>query len=558
MVKKIFKIINREISGVHDAAYLLGFFAFLSQVLALVRDRLLAHYFGASHSLDIYYASFRIPDFLFASIASVVSISVLIPFLVEKMDSSFEEGKKFIQAVFSVFFLFIAVVSVAAFFLMPYLLSYFFPAFTGDDGAKLITMSRIILLSPILLGFSNFFASITQVYKRFFLYAMSPVLYNAGIIAGIVILYPIFGLIGLSYGVVLGALLHGVIQLPFIIEKGLFPRLTRHIDFTSVKKVLFLSLPRTITASSNEIAEFFLISFAALMSVGSISVFSFSFNLQSVPLAIVGVSYSLAAFPTLARYYAGGERQKFVEQMVTSAKHIIFWSVPVAMLFIVLRAQIVRVLLGSGNFDWTDTRLTAAALALFIISIVPQSLMPLFVRSYYARSQTRKPLLMNFASAFFLVVLAYFLMKSMGGTSLWRYFIEALLKVDGLSGTSVLMLPFAFSIGVTVNALLHWIDFHQDFPTFTEPVFRTLFQSLSASIIMGFVSYLMLGVFGNFVDMNTAVGVFLQGFLSGISGILVYLFVLILLKSLELAEVWSTFHRKFWKTKVIVEGESPL
>ncbi len=550
MVKNILRFIHREINGLHQAAYLLGIFAFLSQVLALFRDRLFAYSCGAGHILDLYYVSFRIPDFIFAS------ISVIIPFLVEKMKQSDEEGKRFIDSVFSTFFLFIISVSFVAFLLVPQFIHIFFPNFVGADLSILIRMTRIMLLSPIFLGISNFFASITQVHKRFFLYAISPLLYNGGIIFGVLVLYPSFGLMGLAFGVVFGAFLHMGIQIPFLVEHRLFPKFSLRIHFKTIREVVVLSIPRTLTASSNEIAEFFLISLASFMSAGSVSIFNFSFNLQSVPLSIIGVSYSLAAFPALTRSFAAGNQSEFLDQMVTSSKHIIFWSLPVAVLFIVLRAQIVRVILGAGQFDWNDTRLTAAALALFAFSTVSQSLMLLFVRSYYARGQTQKPLIINFLSAGAVVASGYFLSGFFIHESLLKHFVEVILRVDGLTGTSVLVLPLAFSIGITINMLAHWIDFHFDYPAFTRPVLQTLFQSLSASVIMGSVSYACLGIFGSLFSLDTLFHIFMQGFFAGIVGIAAGIFILKLLKSTELAEVWDTFHKKFWKTKAVVSEQT--
>src|SRR3989338_5599842 len=110
-MNRIFSIFTKEIAGLHEAAYLLAFFAFLSQILALVRDKLLAHTFGASHILDIYYAAFRIPDLVFVSIASIVSASVLVPFFMEKMEGDRHSGKRFIDTIFSAFFLTVIIVS---------------------------------------------------------------------------------------------------------------------------------------------------------------------------------------------------------------------------------------------------------------------------------------------------------------------------------------------------------------------------------------------------------------------------------------------------------------
>ena len=552
MVKRIFSIFHREISGLHQAAYLLGFFALCSQVLALFRDRLLAAHFGATVTLDLYYSAFRIPDFLFATVASIVSISVLMPYLMERMDRSSEEAKKFIDAIFSFFFLFMFVVGILAFWLAPFLLSLLFPPFVHNASfGSLIALTRILLLSPIFLGFSNMLATIVQINKRFFLYSMSPIVYNLGIIFGILFLYPIFGLSGLGIGVALGAFFHFAIQLPFIIKQGLLPRFHLPIDFKIIKNVVYTSIPRTLTVSSNEIAELVLISFASFLLPGSISIFNFSFNLQSVPFSIIGVSYSLAAFPTLTRFFSKGNIDMFIDHMITSSRHIIFWSVPVSVLFVVLRAQIVRVILGSGQFNWGDTRLTAAALAIFVASLTFQNLTPLFVRSYYSRGKTRIPLYMNMFSSALIIGLSYWLIHFFNQNLFFQNFIESLLKVSGVPGTAMLMLPLGFSIGVLVNCVIHWIGFGLEFRSFSKTLLRTLFEVLGSSIIMGFVAYLGLNFFGPMLNTNTVFGVFLQGFLSGISGIIVAILILILLKSKELSEVWSTLHKKIWKATVV-------
>src|SRR6185369_16733602 len=113
-------------------AYLLGFFALCSQILALVRDRILAGQFGPGNTLDLYYSAFRIPDFLFATVASIVSISVLIPFLMERMDKGESEAKAFMDSIFSFFFFFMLVVGVVAFLLAPFLLRLLFPTFAAS------------------------------------------------------------------------------------------------------------------------------------------------------------------------------------------------------------------------------------------------------------------------------------------------------------------------------------------------------------------------------------------------------------------------------------------
>lgn len=552
MVKKFLSLINKEIIGLHQAAYLLGFFAICSQVLALFRDRILAAQFGASNTLDLYYSAFRIPDILFVTVASIVSVSVLIPFLIERFEKSDEDAKEFIDTVFSFFFCFMLTVGIVAYVTAPYFMKILFPVFAkGENFPELIKLTRILLLSPMFLGFSNLLASITQINRRFFIYAISPVVYNLGIIIGIIFFYPIFGLYGLGFGVALGAFFHFAIQIPFIVSQGMFPVFRFPIKLEFVKKIVFTSLPRTITVSSNEIAELFLISFASFFTVGSISVFNFSFNLQSVPFSIIGVSYSLAAFPTLTKLFSSGEKGEFVEQMINSSRHIIFWSVPVAVLFVVLRAQIVRTVLGAGRFNWDDTRLTAAALALFTMSLVAQNLVTLFVRSYYSQGKTKTPLIMNMLSAAFIIITSFYLVRLFNTSWFFKTFIESIFKVSDIPGTVVLMLPLGYSLGVILNLIVHWWGFSYHFPSFSRPVQKTLFQAVSASTIMGYVTYQMLSVFDKVFNIDTLVGIFSQGLCSGLVGIVVAVVVLYLLKSRELSEVWTTVHKKIWKAEIV-------
>ncbi len=552
MVSKIIQFLNKEISGLHEAAYLLGFFAILSQLLALVRDRLFANYFGAGQQLDIYYASFRIPDLIFVTVASLVSMSILIPFLIEKTEHNKEEARKFINSLFTVFCGLVILVCVVVFFFVPSLVSSFFPDLVeAGNASEIILLTRVLLLSPVLLGISSILGSITQMANRFFVYALSPILYNLGIIAGAVFLSPIYGVRGLIAGVIAGAVLHVLIQIPFVINQGFLPRITLSVHFKEVWRVMLVSIPRAFSVSAPELARFALVAFAGMMTAGSISVFTFASNLQSVPLSIIGVSYSLAAFPILTRHIVAGQKEKFIEQMIAGTRHVIFLSMPIMALFIVLRAQIIRTILGSGQFTWTDTKLTAACLAIFTISLIPQSLILLFARAYYSKGNTRIPLLVNFASAICMIISGAFLIYLFKNIQFFQFFIESLFKVEDLSGSIVLVLPLAYSLGSWFGFLIYWFLFQREFKTFAEPVLGTAFQSFSASIIMGFVAYKYLNIFDDIFNINTLLGIFLQGLFSGIIGIFCGVVLLKLLKNKEVDEMWKALHRKFWKAKVI-------
>ncbi len=559
-MQKILRIFSKEYGNINQAALLLGFFTLLSQILALFRDRNIAHFIGPSPQLDAYYAAFRVPDLIFISIASLASITVLIPFIVEKMNGEkvTDEARKLLNNVFTVFFIVMVVVSVIAFFVMPYLISFIAPGFTPIMQTKVILFSRIMLLSPILLGLSNLFGTITQLFHKFFIYSLSPIFYNFGIIIGVVVLYPILGINGLVLGVVLGAFMHFLIQIIATFGCGFTPKFSFSINFEEIKHIAFISLPRTLGLSFNNIALISIIAFASYLSSGSISIFNFSFNLQSVPLNIIGVSYAVAAFPTLVKSFSSEKKNEFKNHLKSTARQIVFWSLPVIFLFIVLRAQIVRVILGSGSFSWENTRLVAASLAIFSISVLAQGMVALLSRAYYATGNTKRPLTVNLLCSVLIIILSYAFLHIFENIPMFRYFIESLLKVTDIPGTEVLMLPLAYSIGTILNFILHWYFVRRDFMEHESFITKTFFQSLGASFFIGIVSYIGLNIFSPIFGTTTGWGIFLQGFISGILGICSGILILLLLKNEELKDIIETFKTKFWRTKVIISPQEEL
>jgi putative peptidoglycan lipid II flippase len=559
-MEKILRIFTKESGSINQAALLLGILTLASQILALVRDRSIAHFIGPSTALDTYYAAFRVPDLIFVCIASLASITVLIPFLSSKMSGGkvTAEAQKFLGDVLSVFFGLMILVSIFLFFLMPHLVFFIAPGFSPYFQAQVILLSRIMLLSPILMGLSNLFGSITQLFQRFFIYSLSPIAYNLGIVVGVIFLYPIFGIYGVAFGVILGAFMHFLIQAVASHYCGFTPKFSFSVDFKEIKRVTMTSLPRTLGLALNNMAEISMTAFASFLAVGSISIFNFSFNLQSAPMAIIGVSYAVAAFPTLAKSISEGRTDHFNAHLKAAARSIVFWSLPATFLLIVLRAQIVRVILGSGYFSWNDTRLAAACLAIFSISILAQGMISLVSRAYYAKGETRRPLVLNFISSVAIIVFAYLFMKIFENFMMFRFFMESLLKVSDLQGTEVMMLPLAYSAGTILNFILHWIYVKKDFMPTESFITKTFFQSLGGSFFLGLVAYISLNFLSPIFGTTTFIGVLLQGLISGILGIVAAIIVLWMLKSTELNDVFETLKTKFWKAKIIAPSQEAL
>jgi putative peptidoglycan lipid II flippase len=561
MVKRIFTFLNKEFHGVNEAALLLGGFTFVSQLLGLFRDRILAHVVGIGPVLDVYYAAFRIPDFLYISIASLASITVLMPFLMDKIHA--EDGgasaRRFLNNVFSAYMLFMLGISLVIALLMPYIAHYIAPGFNATQIHLLVVTSRIMLLSPICIGLSNLVGTVTQLFKNFFVFSLSPIFYNVGILFGIFFLYPSFGVYGLGVGVICGAIMHLLIQVPVVWSKGFFPKFTSRIRWAEVFQVVKLSAPRTIALSANSLAFMVLIAMASTLKTGSISLFTFSYNLQSVPVGIIGISYSVAAFPILVRSFSMKDMDNFIFHITSAARQIIFWSLPIMTLMIVIRAQIIRVALGSSTFSWADTRLTAAAFSFFIISLVTQSLVLLFVRGYYAAGNTKKPLLINVFSSLMVIVFAYSLIYVFQAYPQILIHIELILRVSGVPGTRMLALPIAYTLGSLLNFFLIWILFKKDFlKSKSSHLFTTFIQSVTSALVMGGVAYCALNFFDDVFSLSTGRGVFLQGFISGCLGIACGVLVLILMKNKELEDLMHSFTHKFWQSRVLAPEQKEL
>lgn len=560
MVSRLFKLLNRQSNGINEAALLLGLFTFFSQILGLVRDRLLATYLGAGTYLDNYYAAFKIPDFLYVSVATLATITVLLPYLSLKYGNGSQDeidrAKEFLNQIFTVLLGFLVVLCIILFFAMPFLGKLVAPGFNPEEMKTLVMLSRIMLLQPIIVGISNMVSSVTQMFKKFFIASLSPVFYNLGIIVGVTVFYPLLGITGLAWGVVLGAILHLCIQIPVLVHHKFVPVFTTKINFSEIKSIAMTSIPRTLGLSMSSLTALILTSLASTLSTGSIALFSLTNNILNVPIGVVGIAYSVASFPTLVKFFQNNEHEYFVSHILNATRKIIFWSVPIMVLFIILRAQIVRVVLGSQSFSWSDTKLAAATLAILMLGLVSESLIHLLVRGYYAMGNTKKPLLVNFIGELITIILAIgfiFLFRNVPGFST---FWVNILRLDGVADITLLALPLAFAIGNIFNYFTLWALFRKDFPNSdTFPVLRTFVQTTAASLCMGAVTYGSLNIFVLLIRQNTFWGIFIQGFLSGILGISIFIAVLIMLKNSEIQEFIKTLKKKFWKVDVIQEYE---
>ncbi len=270
------------------------------------------------------------------------------------------------------------------------------------------------------------------------LYALAPIFYNVGIIVGIIFFVPAMGPIGLAWSVVLGAVLHFVITMPAAIACGFGRQVSGIVTAwrnKHVRRVLVLMIPRMLGTASTQMSMIAVTFFASLTTAGTLAAFTFANNISAIPLGIIGVPFAVAAFPTLSAHFAKGDIDAFVHILVKYIKRTIFLVVPLMVIFITLRAQIVRVVLGAGAFDWHDTIMTFQILGILSLAIFAFALIPLFARAFYAMHNTITPVITGIISVVTIIIVISIFLPTY----------------------DVYAIPIGFAVGAIVNFVLLFI-----------------------------------------------------------------------------------------------------
>ena len=384
--------------------------------------------------------------------------------------------------------------------------------------------------------------------RFFFFYGAAPVVYNLGSIIAIFALVPRMGITGLAWGIVFGAMLHFLIQ--FIPALSLGLKIHWRFDpwHVGIRRVVKMMLPRSIhlgLLQSNLVITTLL---ASTLPVGSLAVFNFANNLQSLPLGIFGASFAIVAFPTLAIYVAKKESKKFRDEFGSIMCQILFFVIPLSAILIILRAQVVRLVLGSGKFDWEDTILTFSVLGVLAISLFAQSLNLLFVRAYFSLHDTITPLKSGFIGV---------IVNVLFGTAAVKYwtqispFLEQDVHFLGLKSPIVgLALAYTVSqIAMFIFLLVGLQDYLKGIDI--QSIKKSLGKIALATLIMGSSTQITKWFFGMAIPLDTLPAVAGQIALSGFVGIAIYLFVCKILKCKELLNLRNEIPniKRFQKNK---------
>lgn len=513
------------------AALLLGLASLGSRLVGLLRERILATTLGATATFDAFVAAFRLPDLVFNLIVIGALSASFIPLFTDKLikgkrgqeKRGEEKAFSFAASVLNIMVVVVAVLCLAYSLAAPYLMPLITPGFSPETSALTIQLSRIMAWQPILLAISFVLSGVLNSFQRFVAYALAPIFYNLGIIIGVLFFLPRWGVNGLAWGVVLGAVLHMAVQVPSAWRIGWRWQPRWQWKSLEMRAMWRMMVPRVIGLAAQQVNLIVVTIFGSGLLAGSITAFHLANNLQYLPVGIFGLAFAQAAFPTLAEHVARRQQTAFLQTLTKSFRYILFLVIPTSVFFFLLRAQIVRVLFGDGAFDWEDTFLTFETFGVLIISIFAQATIPLLTRAFYVQQNTKTPVIISLISIVVNVVLAIWLAPRYG--------------VQGLA--------LAFSLSAIINLVLLLARLHWQFNGFND---REVLLSLTKIAVAAFLAGLALQGLkypvAAIVDMQRFWGVFIQLVVTAGGGVVVYVGLCWLMKCEELQGLCKYFPRK--------------
>jgi putative peptidoglycan lipid II flippase len=372
--------------------------AFLaSRILGWLRVVVLSNQFTAGAELDAYFAAFRIPDLMFELVAAGAISSALIPVLSGLLtDGQQERAWRVASTVLNLMLAVLAVLAVLLFIFAPDIVPLLVPGFDQPTTQLTIELTRVMLVAPIFLASGAIVTAILQTQDRFGAAALAPVMYNLSIILGALLLAAPLGIMGVAVGVVVGAMLSLLVQLPAL--RGRFHySLSTDVSDPAARQSFWLMLPRAIGMGANQITFLVNTALASTVAVGAVVSYTVAFSVLQIPLGVIGLPLGIVLLPSMSRALAGGHEREFGDMVVSAMRLLLWLMLFIASVGLVSRNEVVELLFGWG-FDEAALTATAAALGVFLLGLPAHSLNVILARAFYSGKDTVTPVTVAIAS----------------------------------------------------------------------------------------------------------------------------------------------------------------
>lgn len=490
--------------GMFSSAIILSFMIIVSRIFGFMRYRILAGYFNKDE-LDIFFASFRIPDLVFELIITGAITSTLIPIFI-KYSANEKERSQIISSIINIIFLVLTVLIVLILPFMEPIVSFITPGFRGDKLHTIVIFSQWLLVSQLpFLVLGNFLTGIAQARKQFLITTLPPIIYNLSVIIATVVLTPSIGLYAPILGVIGGALLFTIIQLPVVLDELKTYKFTIELH-TGVNDFFRMIGPRILTIITAQIDATIDLTLTTLLGSGAYTIFYFAQHLQLLPVSVIGMSFGQASLPYLSELAEAKKQNELTKIVTESILNVFFMTMPIAMYFIFARTPLTRMFFGGEKFDWEGTVQTAFLLSYFAVSIPFHSVYYLLTRSFYALLDSKTPF---FASTIGVIT----------NTILSLVFI-LVLKMP------VWALGVSFSVSMIVQDMILFVILHKKIGFNLLQVTFSIMKISFAAFISAPIPYILIKLMDNLLlDTTRTINIFLLLCISAVVYGLLYLFV---------------------------------
>ena len=505
IIDKTRNFIFAKQTSIVSSAMILAVMIIVSRLFGFLRYRILSGYF-TKEELDIFLASFRIPDLVFEILITGTLTSSFIPIFIKYQKERKQLDESVSSIINLIFLLMLGFVSVL-FLTLDWLIPLITPGFEREKIVTIIYFSRILLIGQLpFLIIGNFLTGIGQANKTFLLSSVAPILYNLAIILSAVILTPSMFLLAPIVGVVAGSILFFLIQLPLLKHSNfrysmIIKKTEGLVEFTKIV------IPRAFTVVVAQIDATIDLILTTLLRAGSYTVFYFAQHLQLLPVSVLGMAYGQASLPYLSEVYHEKRIEEFQKIITDSILNLFFFTIPIASFFIFARTPLVRLFFGGEKFDWTATVETAVTLSFFSLSLPFHAVYYFLTRCFYAFLDTRTPFLISVFSILL-------------NTTISIIFVLLL-------HFPVWSLAFAFSLSITLNVIILFLFLARKFPKMD---FKFLTVESAKMVLVTFISsvttyYLMKLLDGLVFNTSFTVNVFLLLITGSIFFLGLYLFL---------------------------------
>jgi len=520
-------LFSRAHNSILSAALIIAASYAGSAGLGLVRNRLLAARFfgGGEHLLDAYFAAFVVPDTIFQLLVIGALSAAFIPVYSHKLGDGTAAANRLANATLTFLFLSMLVLTSGLFLIAPQIITFIthFPPDQIDIAAGLM---RLMLVSQLFFTISSFTTGIIQSHRRFLVPALAPLAYNFGQVLGIVFLVPYFGIYGAALGVIIGSVLHLLVQLPLLLHLGFRFKPLWEPNQPGVTEIRHLMLPRTAALGINQIERWVAVHIASSFISGSLTMYNFARQLYLLPVSLFGISLGQASFPVLASD-SDKDRPRFTETLTTTLMQLFFFAIPASALILVLRIPLVRIVFGAKAFPWPATIATGRILAIFALSIAPQAATQILIRAFYALKNTRTPLLVSVITVSISVSLSYIF------TYIFSFGILGMATAISLTST------------LEMFVLAYLLTRHLTKAPFTRDIFSMIF----ATLVSGLTLWTLMHLLEQFIfDTTRTLPLVTLTVIASILGLVIYLIICKLLNVPAVTEIEKILKKfSFWR-----------